>query len=45
MAAKPSRRAQGQRVGVLIGVYAASGTLLLAIAAVGLTGIGPLSAG
>jgi hypothetical protein len=44
LVAKPSRRAPGQRVGVLIGAYAASGTVLLAIAAVGLAGIGPLAA-
>jgi hypothetical protein len=43
LVAKPSRRAPGQRVGVLIGAYAASGTALLAIAAIGLAGIGPLA--
>jgi hypothetical protein len=42
--AKPSRRAPRERVGVLIGAYAASGTALLAIAAIGLAGVGPLAA-
>jgi hypothetical protein len=42
--AKPSRRALAPRVGVLIGAYAASGAALLAIAAIGLAGVGPLAA-
>jgi hypothetical protein len=41
---KPSRRTARQRVGVLIGAYAASGTALLAVAAIGLAGVGPLAA-
>jgi hypothetical protein len=44
MVARPSRRSARQRVGVLIGAYAASGAVLLAIAAIGLAGVGPLSA-
>jgi hypothetical protein len=41
---RPSRRrAARQRVGVLIGAYAASGTALLAVAAIGLAGVGPLA--
>jgi hypothetical protein len=43
LVARPSRRLPGQRVGVLIGAYAASGAALLAIAAIGLAGVGPLA--
>jgi hypothetical protein len=40
----PSRRTTRQRVRVQIAAYAGSGTLLLAIAAIGLAGVGPLAA-
>ena len=37
--------AQPQRVGSLIGAYAGSGVVLLAVAALGIAGVGPLAAG
>jgi hypothetical protein len=40
-----SRPVRSQRVGSLIGAYACSGVVLLAVAALGLAGVGPLAAG
>lgn len=44
VAMRPSRQTTRQRAWALIGAYAASGTALLAVAAIGLAGVGPLSA-
>lgn len=40
-----SRRSRPQRVGALISAYASSGVVLLAVAVLGVAGVGPLAAG
>jgi hypothetical protein len=41
----PSQPLRPQRLGVLIGAYTGSGAVLLAVAVLGLAGVGPLAAG
>ncbi|GIK78861.1 MAG: hypothetical protein EDQ89_00810 [Acidobacteria bacterium] len=45
LARVPSRPARPHRLGALIGAYTGSGALLLAVAVLGVAGVGPLAAG